>query len=147
MSGPGRTRRRTSRSIRPGWFTWVALPGTREHYQDSDVIYGGYDADALQANLADTGPNEGDRLLDWSGATTSTTCARPVYGDWVITRSIAPGILQYLNDLAAGDGLPQVTTAGFVRVRRARPRLHEGRQEQHQPAPPGDPGHFYCGAG
>jgi hypothetical protein len=131
----------------PSWFTWVALPGTQEHYQDSDVIYGGYDADALQANLADTGPNEGDRLLDWSGAYNIYYVCPPVYGDWVITRSIAPGILQYLNDLAAGDGLPQVTTAGssgFVELGLVYTKDVKNNTNPHHPE---TPGHFYCGPG
>jgi hypothetical protein len=131
----------------PSWFTWVALPGTQEHYQDSDVIYGGYDADALQANLADTGPNDGDRLLDWSGAYNIYYVCPPVYGDWVITRSIAPGILQYINDLAAGDGLPQVTTAGssgFVELGLVYTKDVKNNTNPHHPE---TPGHFYCGDG
>ena len=38
-----------------------------QHHQGIDWIYGGWDRDVMQADVADNGPNPGDRLLDWTG--------------------------------------------------------------------------------
>ena len=39
-----------------------------QHHQGTDWIYGGWDRDVLQADVASNGPNPGDRLIDWNGA-------------------------------------------------------------------------------
>lgn len=51
-----------------------------QHHQGIDWIYGGWDRDIMQADVADNGPNPGDRLLDWSGAFNLYTHCNAAHG-------------------------------------------------------------------
>ncbi len=47
------------------WNAWAEADV--ESFHDIDIVYGGYDQDAMQANIADNGPIDGDRMFDWVG--------------------------------------------------------------------------------
>jgi hypothetical protein len=131
----------------PSWFTWTRLPnGAHESYQDSDVIYGGFGQDALQANLADNGPNFGDRLFDWVGAYNLFYICASTYGDWVATRALEPGMPEYFEDLAEGDGLLTPATTGSSGFLELGMVYHKDVKDNANPPHPETPGHFYCGA-
>jgi len=126
----------------PLWFTYARF----DNYQDIDYIDGGWDQDALQANVADTGPVPGDRLLDWVGAYNVYYLCPALYGDWVITRGHSPSLIRFLQDLAQGDGaLDTLTdgTSGFHEVGIVFP--NQAGQNSHPPHPD-NPGHFTCGS-
>ncbi len=54
-----------------------------ESYHGIDFHYGGYDQDAMQANVADNGPIAGDRLFDWVGAYNIYYLCPATYGAYV----------------------------------------------------------------
>jgi len=60
-----------------------AEPGglaNNQHHQGTDWIYGGWDRDVMQADVAQNGPNPGDRLIDWNGAFNLYTHCNAAYG-------------------------------------------------------------------
>jgi hypothetical protein len=65
------------------WFTY----GNPESYDGIDYAYGGWGQDALQANVGDTGPVPGDRLLDWVGAYNVYYVCPGAYGERMIARA------------------------------------------------------------
>jgi Ca2+-binding RTX toxin-like protein len=111
---------------RPGidpaaWFeltsTAAADPvAAHQHHQGIDWIYGGWDRDVMQADIADNGPNLGDRLLDWTGAYNLYTHCPAAYGGYNDVRQFSPDMQSFLEKLAyslgAGKSLTDVQTKG-----------------------------------
>jgi RTX calcium-binding nonapeptide repeat (4 copies) len=87
-----------------------------QHHQGIDWMYGGWDRDVLQADLADNGPNDGDRLLDWTGAYNLYTHCNSAYGGYNDVRQWSPDMQSFLQQFAWGTGAGQasgdVTTSG-----------------------------------
>jgi Ca2+-binding RTX toxin-like protein len=131
------------------WFTYA---GT-DNYQGADFIYGGYDRDVMQANDNNSaiGPEPFppmDRLVDWVGVYNLYLICEPLYGDWMITRALSPGMLAFLQDLATGMGaldVPDEGTSGF----RELGLVFAGKDTKFNAgqAHPGSPGHFVCDDG
>jgi hypothetical protein len=122
---------------------WFSYAGT-DHYQHIDYVYGGWDQDAMQANVADNGPVVGDRLIDWVGAYNVFYLCPGLYGEYVNTRSHSPGMIEFLQDLAAGDGAVDTRAegaSGFNEVAIVFP--NQAGQNSH-PIHPDNPGHFTC---
>jgi Ca2+-binding RTX toxin-like protein len=102
------------------WFQMTGLddadPNNNQHHQGIDWIYGGWDRDVLQADVADNGPNQGDRLLDWTGAYNLYTHCPAAYGGYNDVRQFSPTMQTFLQKWAgaegAGQGPGDVTTAG-----------------------------------
>jgi hypothetical protein len=97
---------------RPGidpqsWFdaTDTTSSGPHQHHQGIDWIYGGWDRDVLQADVADNGPNPGDRLLDWTGAYNLYTHCNSAYGGFNDVRQHSPAMQDFLQRLAYGTGV------------------------------------------
>ncbi|HEY3485941.1 MAG TPA: hypothetical protein VGK49_11185, partial [Ilumatobacteraceae bacterium] len=131
----------------PSWFTWTNVNGVQESYQDSDLIYGGWGADVMQANLAGNGPQDGDRLFDWVGVYNLYYICASTYGDWVATRALAPGVLEFFERLALGDGLDnpaQNNSSGYLELGLV---YTKDVKSNSNPPHPETPGHFYCGDG
>ena len=127
----------------PEWFTW----GSPDHYQALDLLYGGWDRDALQANVHAPGPVEADRLLDWAGAFNVFYVCGPSYGEGTITRQGSPHLKRFLEDLIEADGAldPRVRdSSGFREL--AYVHANERGQNSHPPHPD-HPGHFTCDDG
>ncbi len=127
----------------PEWFTY----GEPDNFQDLDIIYGGWGADALQANVAIPGPPEADRLLDWAGGYNVFYVCPGAYGEGTITRAGSPHLRAFLQDLAESDGAlsPHTPdTSGFREVAYVFPS--ERGQNSHPPHPD-HPGHFICDDG
>jgi hypothetical protein len=122
------------------WFLFAAT----DHYQDIDYIYGGWDQDAMQADIVDTGPVPGARLLDWMGAYNVYYVCPPNYGEFVITRDPSPSMRSFLQQLGAADGAVDTDSrgsSGFNEVAMVFQR--EARHNSH-PIHPDTPGHFVC---
>ncbi len=130
---------------RPGrdpqsWFTY----GSVDNYQGFDTIYGGWDQDALQADVGGPGPVPGDRLLDWVGAYNVYYTCPGAYGEGVITRGHSPSVIRFVQDLAEGAGVIDASNqhaSGYNEVAMVFPR--DARHNSH-PAHPDNPGHFTC---
>jgi len=162
-------RPRTTTSA-PGLFpasdpeTWFQVAGTepsqngvsygQQNFEDVDYIYGGWDQDTLQANVGDNGPAVGDRLLDWSGSFNGYYLCPSTYGDWVSTRAIAPGLIEFLEAMAFGDGAgggPTFTTysthPGTSEDRETAIVFPREVKDNTKPIHADTPAHFTCGPG
>ena len=102
------------------WFLMTNLDDTdvsnNQHHQGIDWQYGGWDRDILQADVADNGPNQGDRLLDWTGAYNLYTHCNSAYGGYNDVRQFSPDMQDFLQKWGAATGIGQnlsdVTTRG-----------------------------------
>jgi Ca2+-binding RTX toxin-like protein len=133
------------------WFemTDMTVPNTQasQHHQGIDWIYGGWDRDVLQGDVADNGPNAGDRLLDWNGTYNLYSHCNAAYGGYNDVRQHSPDMQTFLQKWAystgAGQGSGDVTTSGtsaFDELALAYP----GSDNAHASgaAFPSTPGHF-----
>jgi hypothetical protein len=126
----------------------TSVPATCDgNFEDIDIIYGGWDADAMQASAAAPGPRTSDRLIDWAGAYNLYLVCPSSYGAGTVLRSRSPSLETFLHDLAEADGAyrgPQNDDAsglneiGFV--------FREDMGENNNPRYEGHPGHFSCTA-
>lgn len=72
--------------------------------EDVDYMYGGWDADAMQANVGGNGPVVGDRLIDWVGVYNLYIVCPATYGEFITTREFSPRMTDFIHRLAEGDG-------------------------------------------
>ena len=72
------------------------IPDTHPSYEDR--AYGGAGRDRLIANTG------GDRLIDWAGEFNSYIVPFAPFGNFTISRALAPQIAEFLYALSAGDG-------------------------------------------
>ena len=107
-----------------------------------DFIYGGWDQDALQANRGGNGPVPGDRLMDWSGSYNIYYLCPATNGDFVNTRQIAPGLIDFLQQLSGGDGSLNPATAGTSGFRDTAMVFSNEAKFNANPVHPDTPGHF-----
>jgi Ca2+-binding RTX toxin-like protein len=87
-----------------------ATPGglaNNQHHQGTDWLYGGWDRDVLQGDVAGNGPNPGDRLFDWNGAYNLYTHCNAAYGGYNDIRQLSPDLNAFLTKLAWGSGAGQ----------------------------------------
>lgn len=124
---------------------WSAIAGS-ENFQNIDYIYGGWDADEMQADVADTGPVPGDRLMDWVGAYNVFYLCPGLYGDYVVTRDHSPNIVKFLQALAAGDGAVDTVTLGSSGFNELTIVFPKDVQQNSHPRHLLNPGHFTCSA-
>jgi Ca2+-binding RTX toxin-like protein len=127
----------------PEWFAY----GEPDNYQGLDIIYGGWDRDALQADEASPGPGDVDTLIDWTGGYNVFYVCPGAYGQGTIIRQGNPALTLFLQDLAEGDGalLPHESdTCGFREVGYVFPK---DRRDNSHPPHPDHPGHFVCDDG
>jgi hypothetical protein len=93
-----------------------ATVANNQHHQGIDWMYGGWDRDILQGDVADNGPNLGDRMLDWTGAYNLYTHCNAAYGGYNDVRQWSPSMQDFLqrwsSSLGAGQVTGDVTTAG-----------------------------------
>ena len=122
------------------WFIY----GMPDNFQGIDYIYGGWDQDAMQADNGGPGPQEGDRLIDWSGGYNAYYVCPAAYGEFYITRDLSPNMIAFLQKLAQGDGAlspATVGTSGFNELAMVYPQ--DVAQNSHLPHPD-HPAHFTC---
>jgi hypothetical protein len=118
-----------------------------QHHQGTDWLYGGWDRDVLQGDVAQNGPNPGDRLLDWNGSYNLYTHCNSAYGGYNDVRQHSPSMQDFLQKLAWGTGAGQsvgdVTTTGTSAFRELAV-VQPGADNAHGSgsAYPSTPGHF-----
>jgi Ca2+-binding RTX toxin-like protein len=118
-----------------------------QHHQGTDWIYGGWDRDVMQGDVADNGPNPGDRLIDWTGAYNLYSHCPAAYGGYNDIRLMAPDLFTFLTGLAWIDGAGQtggdVTTPGTSAFRELAFTYTEDLNTHGSgSAYPSTPGHF-----
>ncbi|TCO47460.1 Ca2+-binding RTX toxin-like protein [Kribbella antiqua] len=117
------------------------------HHQGTDWIYGGWDRDVMQADVAENGPNPGDRLIDWNGTYNLYTHCNAAYGGFNDVRQHSPAMHEFLTSVAWGSGAGRaatdVTTAGTSAYRELA-FAYNPDYNSHAvgPAYPDTPGHF-----
>jgi hypothetical protein len=124
----------------PEWYTYANI----QNYQGLDLIYGGWDQDAMQADEGRPGPHPGDRLIDWVGGYNAYYVCPGAYGERVITRSHSPSMIAFLQQLAQGNGAhltADAAASGFREVGIVFP--NEARLNSN-PTHPDHPAHFTC---
>jgi len=75
------------------------VPDTAASYED--IAFGGAGRDILIANTG------GDRLIDWAGEFNTYLVPFAPFGAFTISRSLQPGLFEYLYDLSEADGADQ----------------------------------------
>ncbi|MCH8242430.1 MAG: hypothetical protein IH897_07460 [Planctomycetes bacterium] len=125
------------------WFTY----GVPDHYQGLDIIYGGFDRDAMQANEAEAGPPLADRLIDWVGGFNVFYVCPGAYGEGTITRIPSPDMREFLRDLAEADGALMPRTNGTSGFRELGYVFPQDMRVNAKPPHPDHPGHFVCDDG
>ena len=127
------------------WFTMVAgyadsqpentgVEG-RQHHHGTDWMYGGWDRDVLQGDVAANGPNDGDKLLDWDGAYNLYTHCNAAYGGWNDVRKVDPNNILGLERAGLRhrcDGRLHRTSGAGRRRRRPGPRRTGGGDRLHR---------------
>ncbi|MDQ1679513.1 MAG: hypothetical protein QOI42_372, partial [Frankiaceae bacterium] len=112
---------KTTTTVDPcSWFLATDIVGpdltNDQHHQGVDWLYGGWDRDVLQGDVADNGPNQGDRLLDWNGTYNLYTHCNASYGGYNDVRQHSPAMQSFLQQFAtttgAGQTAADVTTSG-----------------------------------
>jgi Ca2+-binding RTX toxin-like protein len=81
------------------------IPDTAVSYED--IAYGGAGRDILIGNTG------GDRLIDWAGEFNSYIVPFAPFGLMTISRSLQPGLMDYLYDLSEADGADQTLGTAF----------------------------------
>jgi Ca2+-binding RTX toxin-like protein len=118
-----------------------------QHHHGTDWIYGGWDRDVMQGDVAANGPNPGDRLMDWNGTYNLFTHCNAAYGGFNDIRQHSPSMNTFLQGLAYGAGagrsLADLTTASTSAFRElALSYAEDTKQHAAGKAFPGTPGHF-----
>ena len=126
--------------------TWAAWGESDvESYHGIDVAYGGYDQDALQANVAANGPIEGDRMLDWAGVYNLTHLCPATYGAYVTIRGQSPSLIDWVLALAGTDGAVNPAGNGTSGANEVAMVYKPDVKFNTSPTYPGTPGHKNCG--
>jgi hypothetical protein len=137
------------------WFEMTNLNdadiSNNQHHQGIDWQYGGWDRDVLQGDVADNGPNDGDRLLDWNGTYNLYTHCNSAYGGYNDVRQHSPDwqafLQKWVYSLGAGqlatdsaNGTAGVGTSAFDELA----LVYPGGDNDHGSgsAFPSTPGHF-----
>ena len=117
-----------------------------QHHQGTDWMYGGWDRDVMQGDVAQNGPNPGDRLLDWNGAYNLYTHCNAAYGGYNDVRQHSPEMQNFLQKVSYADGAGQVSsdssttaTSGFRELALVYP---SDNTHGSGSAYPSTPGHF-----
>jgi hypothetical protein len=124
------------------WSAWAEADV--ESYHGIDFVYGGYDQDAMQANVADNGPVNGDRLFDWVGVYNIYYLCPATYGAYVSIRDQSPAILTYFQTQARADGALNPQTSGTSGYNELALVYKPDVKNNSHPIYPGTPGHFFC---
>ena len=137
--------------------TWFQVAGkepshngvsyNQENFEGFDYVYGGWDQDAMQANEGANGPIPGDRLLDWAGVYNAYYVCPPTYGDWVSTRAVSPGMVDFLQSMSQGFGARDTATRGTSGFRETAIVFPNEHGQNANPIHPDTPAHFTCGPG
>jgi Ca2+-binding RTX toxin-like protein len=79
-------------------------PDRYQSHQGVDWHYGGWGRDVMEGDQAFNGPNEGDRLFDWTGVYNLYAHCNSAYGGYNDIRLWSPEMQLFLQKLAFGAG-------------------------------------------
>jgi hypothetical protein len=121
--------------------------GDRATTNGSDLVYGGWGSDELQADEGGAGPaGDPDQLIDWVGNHNLYYVCAGAYGAGLVLRQSSPDTMQLLSDLVAaagGTALSTTNSGGWLDL-----GLVENKDKKANSSPaPGAPGNFTCEGG
>ena len=125
--------------VRPG----VANPKAK--FTGPDVLYGGWQQDALQGDLTSPSPNALDKLIDSTGVYNIYYVCEGAYGGASVVRSPSPSMQSTLQALATADGALSVATRGSSGFNEVSMVFTNEFSQNSSPAFLDSPGHFTCG--
>ncbi len=123
-----------------------ATLANNQHHQGTDWMYGGWDRDIMQGDVAANGPNPGDRQIDWDGAYNLYSTCNAAYGGYNDIRQHSPDMQNFLQTVSFADGAGQTATdtatsgtSAYRELALVYPGEHDHGSGQ---AFPSTPGHF-----
>ena len=122
---------------------WFDVAG-HDVFQGLDYLYGGWDQDAMQADLLESGPRSSDRLIDSVGAYNVYYVCDGPYGEGAITRALAPQVIGFLETLSDARGAVDASTPGTSGFRETGIVSTRDIRYNQAPVHPDNPGHFTC---
>ena len=122
----------------------VDRDGTESTSNDGDLIYGGWDADIMQADTGDAGTVAGDRMIDWSGSYNLFYVCNGAYGAGRVQREFSPAFSANLQTLATADGSTSVAAANSSSLDELGLVNNTYVKENTKPRHPLWPGNFTC---
>ena len=108
-------------------------------YTGADMLYGGYDADAMQADISRPSPNDVDKLIDAAGVFNLYLVCEGAYGGNSVMRLPSPGMTTFMTNLATAHGL-----TGGAKARELGLVTTADVSKNANPPYPGTPGNFTC---
>jgi Ca2+-binding RTX toxin-like protein len=81
-----------------------------QHHQGTDWMYGGWDRDVMEGDVAANGPNPGDRMIDWNGTVNLYNHCNAAYGGFNDVRQISPEMQDFVQKWAYVMGAGQTLT-------------------------------------
>ena len=96
---------------------------------------------------ATTVPSPATACSTGPASTTRYYLCPSTYGDWVSTRSAAPGLLEFLQSMSQGFGATTTATAGTSGFRETAIVFQSEHGKNTNPIHPDTPAHFTCGPG
>lgn len=126
----------------------VVRPGTtdpRSKFVGPDVLYGGWQQDALQGDLTSPSPSAFDKLIDATGVYNIYYVCEGAYGGNSVVRSPSPSMLTTLQSLATASGAVGVTTPGTSGFDETSIVFTGEFSQNSSPAFLDSPGNFTCG--
>jgi len=125
--------------VRPGVTNPIAK------FVGPDVLYGGWQQDALQGDLTSPNPNNVDKLIDSTGVYNIYYVCEGAYGGHSVVRSPSPSMQSTLQTLATADGALSVATRGSSGFNEVSMVFTNEFSQNSSPAFLDSPGHFICG--
>jgi Ca2+-binding RTX toxin-like protein len=117
-----------------------------QHHQGTDWMYGGWDRDVMQGDVAANGPNPGDRQLDWNGSYNLYSVCSSSNGGFNDVRQQSPAMQTFLQKVSYGDSAGQSATdsatAGTSAYRELALAFPGESAHSSGSAYPTTPGHF-----
>ena len=107
------TRVKGQATLGPDPTVWFEVAGPRAAaLAGSDILYGGWNSDDMQADEKSNGPTPGDRLIDWNGAYNRYLGCSNGAGAGSFLRTSSPSLQTFLTDLAEGRGAVEAGAPG-----------------------------------
>ncbi|HEX8004583.1 MAG TPA: hypothetical protein VF519_18000 [Mycobacteriales bacterium] len=125
----------------------VVRPGTanpKARFVGPDVLYGGWQQDALQGDLSSPNPNALDKLIDATGVYNIYYVCEGAYGGNSVVRTPSPSLISTLQSLATADGATAVTTKNSSGFDEASIVFTNEFSKNSSPAFADSPGNFTC---
>jgi Ca2+-binding RTX toxin-like protein len=118
----------------------------RQHHQGIDWIYGGWDRDVMEGDEAGNGPNDGDRLWDWTGAYNLYVHCNAAYGGYNDIRDMSPLMVDWIErwafSLGVGATLAEVQNSTSSAYRETALVYKRDVKANSSRSYPTTPGHF-----